>query len=367
MPVGKGSKMPVPRQRENSLLIQKGRSDLLKMGGRDLAGLNIRVRIEPLLRQGAHLYREEEFGRAFEIFSRVLRIDFWNTSGLEGCGFCAHHMGLFAQAQRFLRVLPNHLSGDGFRTSQGVEMVNLPGGSFRMGTDEEELALAWEAELINKSRENGWSLEETRRKPEGSQEVVRRRYARHRVRLSPFCFAETCISNGQFRDFRTRYRARIRDLRFDSSPACMSWEEAVAFCQWLSKRDGRLYRLPTEAEWEYVARIEGKGETAYSGRFGDLRSNVFQWCLDYYADDYYPRSPKLDPFGPDEGTSRVVRGGTASCRKDNVCTYPWGRQKSDLSVNELIDGDEFLCRHVTGLRLVCACDRKPGFLEYGTG
>lgn len=122
------------------------------------------------------------------------------------------------------------------------------------------------------------------------------------------------------------------------------WYEAVAFCQKLSelpdeRAAGRVYRLPTEAEWEYVCRAGSGtnwsfgsdawrlGDYAWSsgnaadrthrvGRkspnpFGvhDMHGNVWEWCSDWYFDRYYRESPVDNPTGPPSGFARVVRGG----------------------------------------------------------
>jgi formylglycine-generating enzyme required for sulfatase activity len=137
----------------------------------------------------------------------------------------------------------------------------------------------------------------------------------------------------------------------------VTWNDAVAFCQWLSRKEGKTCRLPTEAEWEYACRAgtttrysngddpEGlakvakvtsdKGRTAFPAvqnlmvlqgeddrftapvgsfppnRFGlhDMHGNAWEWCADWYGEDYYSRSPVDDPPGPDSGTRRVRRGG----------------------------------------------------------
>jgi formylglycine-generating enzyme required for sulfatase activity len=143
----------------------------------------------------------------------------------------------------------------------------------------------------------------------------------------------------------------------------VSWNDAVAFCRWLSSVDGREYRLPTEAEWEYSCRAGSTGEFAFgedaerlvefdnvadaslkskfskfatlpqnddsiftsrvgsyrANPFGifDMQGNVGEWCSDWYAE--YPVGPISDPIGPGEGAERVLRGGTwlynaANCR-----------------------------------------------------
>ena len=120
----------------------------------------------------------------------------------------------------------------------------------------------------------------------------------------------------------------------------VSWNDAVAFCQWLSRKEGKAYRLPTEAEWEHACRAGtttrwsfGNDETALAqyawfdgnssrsshpvGQKGasawglhDTHGNVWEWCADWFGQDYYAKSPGLDPAGPDSGESRVLRGGS---------------------------------------------------------
>jgi formylglycine-generating enzyme required for sulfatase activity len=132
----------------------------------------------------------------------------------------------------------------------------------------------------------------------------------------------------------------------------VSWEDAVEFCKKLSdlpeeKKAGRVYRLPTEAEWEYACRSGSKsaysfgesskslgdyawfdgnsnGQTHPAGEnkanawsLYDMHGNVWEWCSDWYGE--YPKGAVSDPTGPCEGSDRVFRGGTwlrvaASCR-----------------------------------------------------
>jgi formylglycine-generating enzyme required for sulfatase activity len=144
----------------------------------------------------------------------------------------------------------------------------------------------------------------------------------------------------------------------------VSWNDVVAFCEWLSRKEGRTYRLPTEAEWEYACRsgtttrfsigdgdsdlhhvancedsslkrffkrADGKHSDGFpfTAPVGSLRPNVFglydmhgnvwEWCSDWYDENYYRHSPLGDPPGPSTGSERVFRGGgwfnsTLNCR-----------------------------------------------------
>jgi len=114
----------------------------------------------------------------------------------------------------------------------------------------------------------------------------------------------------------------------------VSWHDAVAYAEWLSKQTGQKYRLPTEAEWEYVARAGtttqywwgnsfgsnkancGYGSTKTVGTFKanpfgiyDTAGNVWEWVQDIYSRDYYSNSIYSDPTGPSTGSFRVLRGG----------------------------------------------------------
>jgi formylglycine-generating enzyme required for sulfatase activity len=247
--------------------------------------------------------------------------------------------------------------------SLGMTLWLIPVGEFMMGS----------------SRESIDSLALDARQRQAANYVVARlesELPRHRVRLTgPFDMSSTEVTVAQFREFieSSGYRTDIersgrgygrseskwqRDPRFhwanlgtlvqeDSWPVVnISYYDAQTFCRWLSEREGSRYRLPSEAEWEFACRagsalswssgagdaslteyaVHGPGMpsmlsvgTLLPNAFGlfDTSGNVWEWCRDWFAADYYSRSPDANPPGPRQGERRVVRGGSFA----NLASY----------------------------------------------
>ncbi|MCL6554888.1 MAG: formylglycine-generating enzyme family protein [Burkholderiales bacterium] len=264
-----------------------------------------------------------------------------------------------------------------------MEFVLIPAGEFFMGSDEAPAALARDFPAYPLRR----FLELVDEAPV------------HRVRITrPFYLGRHEVTVGQFRRFveASGYKPESeadgtggygfipahdparspredafdgRDPKYswrnpgfpqsDDHPVVnVTWNDAVALAQWLSEREGRRYRLPTEAEWEYACRAgtrtryhsgddpesllgvanvfdadarpywpqwaafalaghDGFAFTAPVGSFApnafglyDMHGNVWEWTADFYAEDYYAHSPVDDPQGPATGTVRVRRGGS---------------------------------------------------------
>jgi formylglycine-generating enzyme required for sulfatase activity len=169
----------------------------------------------------------------------------------------------------------------------------------------------------------------------------------HRVRITrPFYLGMTEVTQSQWAAIMptTPWHGQYDVKEGPDYPATyVTWDDAVAFCRELSRREGKTYRLPTEAEWEYACRAGTEthfsfgddaselGEFAwydantvhvgegYAHRVGqkranplglhDMHGNVFEWCSDWYAADYYAKSPPEDPDGASGGSARISRGG----------------------------------------------------------
>jgi formylglycine-generating enzyme required for sulfatase activity len=178
----------------------------------------------------------------------------------------------------------------------------------------------------------------------GSDGHYRWERPRHRVWLDDFEIARGPVTRRDYARFlsETAYTepAGWRDASFgdaDQPVVGVSWFAAVSYCEWLS-RAGAQFRLPTEAEWEKACRggIEDadyawgneppadveyfRGEWKGPRRVGqgppngyglfNIGDNVHEWCIDWYAEDYYASSPERNPAGPESGTRRVSRGGS---------------------------------------------------------
>jgi len=255
--------------------------------------------------------------------------------------------------------------------SIGMKLVPIPAGEFMMGS--------------------GRSAAEIARLFKLKAEYFEDEHPQHRVKITkPFYLGAHEVTVGQFREFISAtayktdaekdgeggqgYDASTNNLkgrkpkynwrstgwsRTDAHPVVnVSWNDAVAFCRWLSRSEGKTYRLPTEAEWEYACRagtgslfsngddpesltrvgnvadatfkrkkmsrsywgIEASDSVIFSAPVGkyapnafglyDMHGNVWEWCQDWYGKDYYGQSPLEDPPGASTGKTRVLRGGS---------------------------------------------------------
>jgi hypothetical protein len=181
-------------------------------------------------------------------------------------------------------------NGKAYTNSVGMRMVHVPAGSFVMGRDEPPVA-CWD---------------ET-----PAHEVIHSR---------DFYISAEEVTVRQFQQFRAETTGSLTEPPYMTG---ISWYDAAAFCEWLSQKEGRLYRLPTEAEWEYAARAgsstpfwsgENPPEPGAANPWGlkNIHSGPSEWCHDWYGP--YSYGSQTGPAGPAEGMMRVIRGGGLDLR-----------------------------------------------------
>jgi formylglycine-generating enzyme required for sulfatase activity len=172
----------------------------------------------------------------------------------------------------------------------------------------------------------------------------------HKVNLSEYFIGKYPVTNREYQAFvkDAKYKApkgwngdQFPQNKAEHPVVNVSWHDAVAYCAWLSKKTGKTYRLPTEAEWEKAARgTDGRKypwgnkpepnrdllnyndnveDTTEVGSYEDGRSpydvydmagNVLEWVHDWHGETYYQKSPPKNPLGPNSGKYRVLRGGS---------------------------------------------------------
>ena len=242
-----------------------------------------------------------------------------------------------------------------FANGIGAEMIIVPAGVFRMGSEAPDA-------------------------PPNERPITQ-------VTLSRYFISRHPITNAQYEMFDPSHARKRTPGAGDRHPVVhVNSNEAAKFCQWLSAREKRRYRLPTEAEWEYAARgsderkypwgsQEGRGDLAnfadrntifaWSDRciddgfaesspvgsfpkgaspFGveDMAGNVWEWCFDFM--EAYRGTPKINPRGAVSGAKRVYRGGSWKSRFPSLRATTRGGNVLSYSCNDL------------GFRIVCECE-----------
>jgi len=293
----------------------------------------------------------------------------------------------------FLVCSAGPLRGDGTVNSVGMTMVPIPAGHFQMGQEKRNLDYQWHCSV---EIDQGADWDE---QPVREVEITK-----------PFAMSAIEVTNAQYELFEPAHRAKrspgkLISQEDDAAVVNVSWDDAARYCEWLSQKEKRHYRLPTEAEWEYACRA---GTTTYY-HYGDvlpdkyqqmnanflaqmdlyipdktkvppyyvftdkisllekqhqpnawglydMAGNAQEWCVDWYA-PYDPRETK-DPLGR-VGNSRVIRGGSFS---------NWGRLLRSANRSSMLPSIRTV--H-TGFRVVAGEDlgeiEKPvPFPEFAT-
>ena len=174
--------------------------------------------------------------------------------------------------------------------AQHPDLKTIPSGSFTMGAD---------AATLSKAVISGFGVNSDRPVHGDFDEVPA-----HSVTLThAMAMASRPVTVAEYQQFDPTYKSVAA---YPNYAAGISWHQAVAYCAWLSKKEGKPYRLPTEAEWEYAARA-GKQTPFFTGdtppKAGDRNSfgleigeGTPEWVADWYAP--YPASEQKDPTGP---------------------------------------------------------------------
>lgn len=292
----------------------------------------------------------------------------------------------------------------------GMVFVYIPGGCFQMGRSE--------AEERYLRKELG-----------RDEYVYREQEACHEVCVDGFWLGRYEVSNGQFRQYRPDHDSGAFEgisLNDDNQPVVhVTWEDTQRFSAWLSEKSGKRFRLPTEAEWEYAARggtssarfwgdsfscacgyanvldrsfkrgakmynryipsrrtwlaeiffrdcTDGFVATAPVGSFRanpfglhDMLGNVWEWCADFFVEDYALAGPRNNPQGPTWADSRrsprdtwvfhAGRGGG------------WGNHAEDTRVAFRFGFESTTHGEDIGFRLALSQERTPETGNAGVG
>jgi formylglycine-generating enzyme required for sulfatase activity len=241
--------------------------------------------------------------------------------------------------------------GKPYINSLGMKLAPIAAGKFRMGSRPEEIQRCLNLKLS--------LLDEGYIRSEGPGHEV--------VITEPFYMGVHEVTFGQFMAFaRGRSKYKNNDgwrkapwAQTGEHPVVhVSWDDAVQFCNWLSQREGKTYRLPTEAEWEYCCRAGGQTRYCFGDQDNDLpqfawtevnsqnkahpvgqlksnawglhdmHGNVWEWCQDLYDARYYHTPVLHDPPGGSTGSGRVIRGGSWQ-RGEPISFRSAFRQSSD--------------------------------------
>jgi len=305
-----------------------------------IMGKSKRNRREKENTEGATAHKRKVFQRAFVRLGLCLAMmmalsPVWGASNTDAASKGKKPAkGSPAELVNYTETIPG-LQGEKLT----FEMIAVPGGTFTMGSPDSEKG---------------------RKKDEGPQ---------HEVTVGTFWVGKMEVTWDQYEAFMDAvpqtpkgdpgvpyevdaitgptlpYGDPYRGFDAGSNPAIgMGWYGGMVYCKWLSKVTGKLYRLPTEAEWEYACRAGSKDAFCFGddeskldeyawhkgnsddqthpvgkkkpNAWGicDMHGNVSEWCLDWYGADYYGsvasgKSPKNPKNGPDTGKNHVMRGG----------------------------------------------------------
>ncbi len=226
--------------------------------------------------------------------------------------------------------------------------IDIPAGPFFMGSTREivDELKAGIPKMLEYYKIEQKEFDDYRR---GFEMLFESEFPEHKVTLGAYAISRFPVTVAQFNAFLddSGYQLDNPDFRqynrYANHPVVnVLWDDAQAYCQWLTEKTaerGWKIELPIEAQWEKAARGDDRrtypwgesvdenkmnyemkiGSTSPVGCFPggaspygieDMAGNVWEWCADWYDENYYAESPTDDPAGPEKGAGRVARGGS---------------------------------------------------------
>ena len=189
----------------------------------------------------------------------------------------------------------------------------------------------------------------------------------HEVCVSDFYMGKYELTQGQWQKVMGINPSKFSSCGEDCPVEQVTWNDIQKFISTLNSQSGKKYRLPTEAEWEYAARSGGKKEkwagTSNESSLGDyawysvnsdnkthpvgqkkpnslgiydMTGNVWEWCSDWYSEEYYGKSLRDNPNGPSSNSRHGKRGGNKSGNALGARTSVRGRDVPDRRHDGLV-------------------------------
>ncbi|XOF35265.1 MAG: SUMF1/EgtB/PvdO family nonheme iron enzyme [Candidatus Electrothrix sp. YB6] len=342
----------------------EGRIDLeiLRQDNKITESKSAEIKIRSLLLKSEKQARQGDYAEARKLFEQALAID---GDGMQKVDVQGHHA-------RILEPFTNKLD---------MTFVYIPPGTFLMGSPGIEPHRNRNETRHKVSITKGFYIQTTEVSVGQWREFVRETGYQSQAETEGGC---TYYDKAFIKDENRSWKKPSYEQDDDYPVACISWNDTQKFIEWLRKKDGENYRLPSEAQWEYAARAgtltpfyfgecqdsdkaNFRGDKMHGdcpesalyqrnqavsvnrlGRNGwglyHMHGNVFEWCQDWYSEEY-PVGHIKDPSGPDKGKHRVFRSGSWA----NPPWYSRSAQRGDAPPD--------YTNYVIGFRLVMLSEK----------
>jgi len=259
--------------------------------------------------------------------------------------------------------------------SLGMQFIYIPPGAFLMGSPANDKKADDDESGHRVSFKNGFRLQTTEVTVGQFRHFIKDSGYKTSAEKAGGCYVKKKFGGwkkkpGSFWDKPGSWDTDNKKQTDNFPVTCVSWTDATAFIKWLGKKEEQVYRLPTEAEWEYACRAGSKASFGFGrclstaqanyGKPGvlfsdckskfktkrhyplkagslkknfwglyDMHGNVAEWCMDWYGP--YPKGATTSPSGPDRGAERVIRGGHYYSSLDECRSAKRSRFEPDLA------------------------------------